>query len=213
MTAPLVADLDADGALDVIVASEDGVIYAIGTEGLSLPGFPILATGRITTSPLLADIDGDGFLELTVFTDDGATHLWHLEQVDPSLTGTRVTWGQQGGNSGNTNAFSQTAVPGEGSSSGDLIPEGRAYVYPNPVRGPEAFIRYYLTAQADVDLIIINAAGQIVDRLTAARSEAMTENEIRWDTTGFGSGAYICRLQATDGSRTVTRYIKAAVIR
>lgn len=214
MTAPpLVADLDADGMLDVIAASEDGVVYAISAGGLSLPGFPILATGRITTSPLLDDIDGDGFLELTVFTDDGTTHLWHLEQVDPSLTGTKVTWGQQGGNSGNTNAFSQTAVPGEESNSGDLIPKGRAYVYPNPIRGSEAFIRYYLTAQADVDLIIINAAGQIVYRLTAARSDAMTDNEIRWDTTGYGSGAYICRLQATDGSRTVTRYIKAAIIR
>jgi M6 family metalloprotease-like protein len=210
---PLAADLDADGAIDLIVASQAGVIYAITTAGQSLPGFPILATGRISVSPLLTDIDQDNNLELIAFTDQGTVHLWHLEQLDPSLTGTTVAWGQQGGNAANTGFFSQTGTPADDFEQGSLLPESRAYCYPNPIRGNEAFIRYYLAAEADVELVIINAAGQILDRVTATRSDALTDNEIRWDTTDYGSGIYICRLQATDGGRTEARFIKTAVIR
>ena len=210
---PLVADLDADGAHDLIVASQAGVIYAITTAGESLPGFPILATGHISTSPLLEDIDGDNNLELVVFTDEGSSHLWHLERIDPALTGTTVTWGQQGGNAANTGSFAQIGTPADTVGQGALLPESRAYCYPNPIRENEAFIRYYLADQADVDVIIINATGRIVDRLSATRSDALTDNEIRWDTTDFASGIYICRLQATNGSRTEIRFIKTAIIR
>ncbi|MEE2754783.1 MAG: FG-GAP-like repeat-containing protein [Candidatus Latescibacterota bacterium] len=210
---PLTADLDADGALDLVVASQAGVIYAISATGQTLPGFPILATGRILVSPLLADIDYDDNLELIAFTDQGTAHLWHLEHLNPNLTGTNVAWGQQGGNPANTGFFNQPGTPADDFGQGSLLPESSAYCYPNPIRGTEAFIRYYLASEAEVSLVIINGAGQIVYRVTATRSDALTDNEIRWDTSDYGNGIYICRLQATFGSRTETRFIKTAVIR
>ena len=210
---PVIADLDADGKLDIIVASRTGAIYAISTTGIPIPGFPVLATGRITVSPLIDDLDGDNLLELVAFTNDGIAHLWHLDQIDPTLTGSTVSWGQQGGGSGNTGRLGQTATPADEPTLSELLPEARAYCYPNPIRGQFAFIRYYLSEEADVNLIVVNAVGQVVDRITATRTDANTDNEIRWDTTDYGSGIYICRLQATNGSRTETRFIKAAIIR
>lgn len=210
---PLVADLDADGALDIVAAARTGTVYAVSASGTPVPGFPILATGGITTSPLLDDLDGDGILELVAFTDAGSAHLWHLDRIDPALVGTAVAWGQAGGGPGGTSRLSQSAVPVDPPASTDLLPEARAYVYPNPVRGAEAYVRYHLGADADVSLIVVNATGRVVDRIDAARATAGTDNEIVWDTTGYGSGLYVCRLQATDGTRTETRFIKAAVIR
>ena len=93
------------------------------------------------------------------------------------------------------------------------MPEARAYCYPNPIRGKVAFIRYYLSDDADVSLIVVNAVGQVVDRIAAARADARTDNEIQWDVTDYGSGIYVCRLQATNGNRTEIRFIKAAIIR
>ncbi len=210
---PVIADLDDDGDLDILVASQTGAIYALSNTGVSLPGFPILATGPISVSLLVDDLDNDNLLELVAFTDDGAANLWHIDQIDPSLTGSTVSWGQMGGGPGNTGSLSQTLTPVDSPSLSDLLPKARAYCYPNPIRGNIATIRYYLSDEAAVELLIINAVGQIVDRITATRTDARTDNEIRWDTTDYGSGIYICRLQATDGSRTETRFIKAAIIR
>jgi M6 family metalloprotease-like protein len=210
---PLVADLDADGEQDIIVATQSGAIYAFMATGASLPGFPLLAAGPISVSPLLDDIDGDGHLEIVAFTDDGTAHLWHLERIDPSLTGTAVSWGQAGGNAGNTNRFAQTGSAIEQPSFTKLLPGPRAYCYPNPIRGNEAFIRYYLSEDADIDLQIVNAVGRIVAQVTDSQPVAGADNEIRWDTTDLGSGIFICRLRATTGSRTETRLIKTAIIR
>jgi len=212
VASPLIADLDADGDLDVIAATQTGAIYAVSNEGTTLPGFPILASGPITVSPLLEDIDNDGSLELVAFTSTGDAHLWHLESIDPALVGTTVIWGQASGNAGNTNRLTQTSG-GSPAAFSELLPPDRAYCYPNPIRGNEAHIRYFLTEAADVSLIIVSAVGQIVDRVTNGQSDPGTDNEIRWDTTDYGSGIYVCRLQATSGNRTETRFIKAAIIR
>ncbi len=210
---PIVADLDDDGALDLVVATQTGAIYAIANSGVSLPGFPILATGPISVSPLLDDLDGDNTLELVAFTDEGTAHLWHLEQLDSSLTGSSVSWGQQGGDAGNASRLAQT-VPGiDAPISQDLLPARRAYCYPNPIRGNDAYIRFFLSDVAEVNLTIVNAVGQIVVRISAVQPDPGTDNEIHWDTTNYASGVYVCRIQATDGTRTQTRFIKTAVIR
>lgn len=209
---PLVADMDADGNLDIVVAAQTGAIYAITGAGQSLPGFPILATGPISVSPLIGDIDEDGLLELVAFTDAGSAHLWHLDRINSSLTGTNVVWGQLGGNSGNTSRLTQIAGDFD-TESADLLPTEKAYCYPNPIRGNEAYIRFFLNKHAEVDLLIVNAVGQIVEQITTSSTDANTDNEIRWDTTDYSSGVYVCRLQATGGGRTETCFIKAAIIR
>lgn len=210
---PLVADLDDDGEPDILVATQMGTIYALSNNGALLPGFPVLSTGILKTAPLLDDLDSDGTLELVAFTDDGSAHLWHLEQIDPTLTGSAVIWGEAGGNPANTNRLTQTVTPRDPEIFTDLLPESRAYCYPNPIRGSEAFIRYHLTEAADVDLTIIDPVGRIIERIPAARADVGTDNEIRWDTAAYGSGVYLCRLHATNGTRTETRFIKTAIIR
>jgi hypothetical protein len=89
---PALADLDNDGALEIIIGSMDRHLYVWRADGTVQPGFPILVVDRTVTavnpvngqvtwnlvggqpvgsigtklvaSPAVGDIDGDGFLEI-----------------------------------------------------------------------------------------------------------------------------------------------------
>ncbi len=210
---PVVVDADGDGSLDILVATGLGFIYGLDARGNALPGFPVAAHGPIATSPLVDDLEGDGTLELVAYTVTGDIHLWHLESIDPALVGNEVVWGQQGGGPGNAGRLSQIIAPSEPADVTALLPADRVYCYPNPIRTSEAFFRFYLTQAADVSVTVINPRGEVVERLAADRAFALTDNEIRWDTSDYGSGFYICRVEAVSGSQSEVRLVKVAVVR
>jgi len=75
--APVIADMNNDGAYDIIQAAFDGKIYVFHSDGEPVAGWPVEVkyTGtlgddpgpaRIFTTPAVADFNGDGFPELLV---------------------------------------------------------------------------------------------------------------------------------------------------
>jgi hypothetical protein len=71
-TGPALGDLDGDGALDIVVASEFR-IHAINLAGASLDYFPLTAPGAspITSHPVIGDLDADGRAEVVAVTSEG----------------------------------------------------------------------------------------------------------------------------------------------
>jgi subtilisin family serine protease len=61
---PALADLDADGRLDIVVGAADQKVYAWNGRGRRLKGWPVLARdsedAKILSSPAVGDINGDG---------------------------------------------------------------------------------------------------------------------------------------------------------
>lgn len=212
---PIIADINADNTLEILVGSPGGLIYGLTATGESLAGFPLAVPGPIQTSPLIDDLDNDSTLELVVFTTNGAIQLFHLENIDPSYTGNQIIWGQLGGNAGNAGKLLQPRVADiETPTFTELLPPKRAYVYPNPIRnGDQAKIRFYLSNSADIRATIYNPLGEQVDNLVHTNPLPNTENEIAWDVTDYASGFYVCRLEASDGTQTDVRLIKIAIIK
>ncbi len=75
-TTIMAVDLNGDGVHELLVGSEDGMIYALETPGDAPPA--VIWTrqmGTPITHLAAADMDGDGALELIVSADDGAVHV------------------------------------------------------------------------------------------------------------------------------------------
>jgi hypothetical protein len=74
--APLVVDVDGDGAQDVVVAHVDGKLYAFSGTGSLLPGYPATMRSSSISGAAAGDIDGDGLLEIVAATWDGWVYAW-----------------------------------------------------------------------------------------------------------------------------------------
>jgi hypothetical protein len=136
--APVLADLDDDGVLDLVVASQDFSLYAVTAAGEPLPGFPVAAGYRLYEGPAVVDLLGDGKLDVVFASADGMVHAVNRAgQALPGFpvrAGTRLMGGPAVGDltrsgaldvvvvsfDGNVHAFSRTGkeLPGFPASLG-----------------------------------------------------------------------------------------------
>lgn len=99
---PAVADLNADGQAEVVVASIEpgaadqmvGVVTIVSSNGHVLQRTVVDAP--IECSPVVADVDGDGRLEVLVADQSGRLHCYATDGYGP------VEWGLHAGDSHNT---------------------------------------------------------------------------------------------------------------
>ncbi|XP_068638086.1 protein DEFECTIVE IN EXINE FORMATION 1 [Aristolochia californica] len=69
---PLVADINSDGKLDVVVPSFVHYLEVLeGSDGDKMPGWPAFHKSTVHSSPLLFDIDNDGVREIALATYNG----------------------------------------------------------------------------------------------------------------------------------------------
>ncbi len=95
--APAVADLDADGQLEIVVATPDGWIRAYRADGTVLWAFNYTQGATLFASePVIGDVDGDGALEVVFGTyvplqrysdRDGPVGVWGLEPDGAVMSG------------------------------------------------------------------------------------------------------------------------------
>jgi putative cell wall-binding protein len=66
-SSPTLADLDADGPLELLFGSHDSKVWAVhGSTGQTVAGWPQAVTDKVNSSVAAADVDGDGRVELFV---------------------------------------------------------------------------------------------------------------------------------------------------
>ncbi|MCF7797497.1 MAG: FG-GAP-like repeat-containing protein [Lentisphaeria bacterium] len=169
------ADLDADGDLDVLSSSTtDGRIVWFENAG----GGEFLTENTITNDNAraryvqAADVDSDGDLDIlaVAFTGD---EILLFRQLSP-FVGNNV----------------RSAIPREFRLHQN---------YPNPFN-PRTTIRYSLPEASEVELVVMNAVGQVVNTLVHEYQQAGFKSVV-WDGRdengkSLGSGVYFYRIKA-----------------
>jgi len=203
--APILADVDGDGAQDVIVAGQDGDVYAYGKDGKLKDGFPLAMAGPGNGSAATADLDGDGRLELVAVSGNGFVHVWRMPQ-----SATDAAWPMLAHDAAHTslNSRRETSVV----RADGLMPPSLVYNYPNPTEGVSTTIRYRLNQEAQIKIFIYDVAGDLVDELSGP-GVAQAENEVTWNLQNVESGVYLARVEAQGSGETQVAMIKIAVVK
>jgi hypothetical protein len=85
-SSPVVADIDGNGVLDVVLGDETRFIYAWDISGNLIPGFPVQAEDAVRATPFLDDIDGDNDIDLVLHSWDQSIYAFDLSGAyDPNL--------------------------------------------------------------------------------------------------------------------------------
>ncbi len=72
---PLLADLDGEQGLEIVVGGRDGQLFAVSGEGKDLPGFPVRLPKEATGSAA-GDVDGDGAVDVVCACMDGNVYAF-----------------------------------------------------------------------------------------------------------------------------------------
>ncbi|KAL3531728.1 hypothetical protein ACH5RR_005249 [Cinchona calisaya] len=76
---PLIADINSDGKLEVVVPSFVHYLEVLeGSDGDKLPGWPAFHQSTVHSSPFLYDIDKDGVKEIGLATYNGEVHFFRV---------------------------------------------------------------------------------------------------------------------------------------
>ncbi len=205
-TTVLISDVNNNELPDLIAGAEDGRIFAFDPKGNPVSGFPLSAGYPIRSSMAVMDMDQDNNLHIVAPSQDGFLYAWN---TGAPYFSDRTPWPKIFRDAENSSRNTeQNAIP---SPDDDWMPKKKAYCYPNPARGNETKIRYYLSEPATVKIRIFDLAGDQVARFEGS-GVPMSDNEAVWNIRNIQSGVYFAKIEAkSSAGKKVTRTVKIAV--
>jgi len=202
---PLLINSKKDGALNIFASTKMGLIWGFDNSGVLINGFPISTGGQLDISSLQL-WENSGKYGVSAVTKSGKFYSWKLHYEENEA---EILWGLANYSTNNNALFDkQNIVPPTVSS---LLPEERAYNYPNPNSGDITTIRYYLKENAEVTIRILDTAGDLVAQFSGPGYGAV-DNEKVWNVANIASGVYLCQIEAKSSMETVNRIIKIMVV-
>nr|MBC8525943.1 T9SS type A sorting domain-containing protein [Candidatus Cloacimonadota bacterium] len=111
--APVLADIDCNPDIEIVMASQNGKIYAYNFDGTRVAGWPLKTDDNIWVSPCVGDIDCDGKSELLVGNYSGKIYVWNTEG-EPH----KIQWGRYRNNSNNTGVYTTEHLYGDVDDNG-----------------------------------------------------------------------------------------------
>jgi hypothetical protein len=175
-----VADLNSDGIYEIIFGTVDGRVYAYGSNGKILDGFPLATGGEIKSTPAI--INSAGNFGLLIYSQDGYLYGYKTQW---SYDSAKVVWRNFLYDKYHINFNSLTSPS---TSGGPCLPTDKVYNWPNPAYGGSTNIRYFLNGDASsVKIKIMDLSGELVTTLTGTTHKGL-DNEVPWDITKVQSG-------------------------
>ncbi len=212
---PIVADVNGDGAVEIVAVSSDGFVAAYDRSGRMAPGFPLQA-GVGEQSVAVFDVPTPSLTTVDVglavaSSESGSLVSWKTGSTRiPYEVATVRPWPQYQKDASHS-GLSMEPLTGTPLSSA-FFPEERAYNWPNPVYDGKTFIRYFIKDDATVNIKIFDLAGGLVDEL-AASGIGGVDNEVAWDVLDVQSGVYFARIEAQGSGGSGVAIVKIAVVK
>jgi len=204
---PVVADLDDDPEMEIVIGCDSGKLYAFDIDGEILGGWPIQTDANIIASAAVCDLDGDGDNEVVIGGMDTNVYVW--DSAGSYDGGEGVEWGSFLHDPWRTQLHDFT-IP-TGVDDGVDEPFGLPVFAleqncPNPFN-PVTTIGFTVPegegADAHVSLAIYAVDGSLVRTLVSGR-EARGRHIVVWDgrdasDNRAASGVYFYRLAHDEG--------------
>ena len=213
---PAVADLDGDGALEVLIGAEDRKLHAYHFDGTPVSGFPIETGAEVRGTPAIWDLDGDGATDILVAGWDRLLRAWRYPGTFQKKGMAWPMFHHDGWRTGVASFPILTAIEPETEAPPPApgAPATLAQNRPNPFN-PSTVIGYSVpgSARLRVAIRVYTVAGRLV-RTLVQRTDEPGYHEARWDGTDdhgrpAASGVYLYRAEI--GAAVLTR--KMALLR
>jgi M6 family metalloprotease-like protein len=202
-------DINEDGTPDMLLGSINKKICAYNYRGEKLAGFPLSCGGEAFSTPCIVNLDDDNYLEIVAATDYSGIYAWELPCT---YDAGNIPWPFFRMDVRHNALYPDSLLPTTTKILQGLIDERSFYVYPNPIVGNHATIRYELGDNIDmVSFNIFNVAGDILREFNGKTSQGFNENEINvWD---IAPGVYICQVIVERGADRVVYNKKFAIVK
>jgi WD40 repeat protein len=219
LSSPVVADVNGDGKEEIVAVTQEGLVFAYGSDGKTITGFPVLSGINNGSTPAvfymnslcLSCVD----IGLAIASDDGYVYAWKTGTltIGPSAP-PAMSWPQYLQNARKTGMIG-TTITGTPRSE-EFFPSSLAYNWPNPVSGDQnyiTYIRYYIRETAKVHIKIFDGSGDMITEFDAPGMGGI-ENEISWNVSKISSGIYFAHIEASGlNGNGGSAIIKIAVVK
>lgn len=202
----LTTDVDGDQIPDIIVTLKDVGVLAYNFSGDLIAGFPRALPNSITEQSALLENEDGTFM---VTSDSAGTAIVGLYLTDEPLSAN--AWYCFGGNTGH-NFYYPVVTQNNAVASDGLLNKTKTFNWPNPTKNNRTAIRYYPTADCDIDITIYDLAGNFIKSFTDTNPLINDYNEKEWDVSNIANGVYFAVVKASSGSKSETKIVKIMVI-
>jgi M6 family metalloprotease-like protein len=221
-SAPLALDVDGDAAPEVVTLDASGLLAALRGDGRVASGWPLETGVGVNGAPVAADLERDGRMEIVApdrsvpdsarFDINGRFGTLYAFSLPPRPPSPVLTaWPMMGGDPGRTSALPSARSPSAPPPSVGPLIGGSLRAFPNPARRRPVSFAYQLSEPADVDFIILDAAGHEVASFT--RPGRRADNLEIWDPGRVPAGLYVARLRFRSATATHSEVITLGLLR
>jgi len=211
ISVPLTADLNGDGVIDIIAASDKGNLYAFDSKTTKvLENFPITIGTKIILAPAIYNYLPESMSPFSLQSLMMIDKNNYLLQWTIGIKSSAAGWNSEFSNSTNNSSITFSKII---SNDKRFFPEEKVYNWPNPVYNDETFIRFYVSEDSEVKIKIFDLAGELVDELNDY-AKGNYDNEIKWNVKNVQSGVYFANVEVKSASgKFASKVIKVAVIK
>ena len=205
-----IGDLDNDGSPDILIGSLNNRIYGYNYKGEKLAGFPLSCGGKTYSTPGIINLDDDENVEIIASADYSGIYIWELPSTYNSKN---ITWPYLRRSIKHNAVYPDSLLPPlQKETSNKLITKSSFYIYPNPIVGSKATVRYTLGDKVDrVTLRIFNIAGNELKEINGKKDIGDNDNEVDlWD---IAPGVYVCQIVVEKNGEKVQFYKKFAIVK